>query len=212
MAPLQMSEEENAEDTTATVEEEVPQEDPEVVALKESITSLESDLKAKKTQLNNLKNTAEKFSSAGYARQVALVENNKRLRGANMADDKFAARAEIMQSFLPVMEELDTIGAKYEGNDFAKTFDALRVEFINSMEQLGASKYIVEPGTVIEVGRVVAVEQEYSDEFAKGTVIRPLKSGLDVSGNVVAPAEVVGSLGSEKDAAGEGFGDSGESE
>lgn len=209
-----MSEEENADESTATVEDAVaeqpekPKLDPEIVALKESITSLESDLRAKKSQLSNLKEKADKYSSTGYARQVALVENNKRMRGASNSDTKSAARATVMQSFLPVLEELDAVGAKYAGNAFAKTFDAgLRSEFENSLGELGVAEYVVEIGQTMDVGRVVAVEEEHSEYFAKGTVIRVLKSGLEISGNVVRPVEVVGSLGkgsAEKQAGEEG--------
>ena len=206
--------EEETDDATATAEgtDEQPEEqvelDPEVVALKDQITSLESDLKAKRSQLSNLKERADKYSSTGYARQVALVENNKRLRRGSMADSKSAARAGVLQSFLPVLDELDVIGPKYEGVAFAKTLDAgLRSELENSLGELGVSEYAVESGQTMDVGRVVAVEEEYSEEFAKGTVIRPLKSGLEVSGNVIRPAEVVGSLGSESAAAAEGEGD-----
>lgn len=199
-----MSDEEAAEETTATADAdaEEPPLDPEVVALKESITNLESDLKAKKTQLNNLKEMADKYSSTGYARQVALVENNKRLRGANMADNKSAARASVLQSFLPAINELDLVGQRYEGNAFAKTLDAgLRSEFGNALGDLGVAEYNVESGASMDVGRVVAVEEVYSEEFGKGTVIQAVKSGLEISGNVVRPAEVVGSLGSESAAA-----------
>lgn len=203
-----MSDEEAAEETTATADAdadadaEEPPLDPEVVALKESITNLESDLKAKKTQLNNLKEMADKYSSTGYARQVALVENNKRMRGANMADNKSAARASVLQYFLPAIDELDLVGQRYEGNGFAKTLDAgLRSEFGNALGELGVAEYNVESGASMDVGRVVAVEEVYSEEFGKGTVIQAVKSGLEISGNVVRPAEVVGSLGSESAAA-----------
>ena len=216
MSPLQMSDEENTEDTTTAVEdsaeeqpveeeEEEPKLDPEVVALKEQITSLESDLKAKKTQLNSLKEMADKYSAAGYARQVASLENNKRLRGANMADNKSAARASVLQSFLPVLDELDVIGTKYQGNSFASTLDSgLRSELKTSLNELNVQEYNVEVGDTIDVGRVVVVNEEYSEEHPKGTVIAALKSGLEISGNVVRPVEVVGSLGSESAAAEEG--------
>lgn len=208
MTPLQMSEEEaSADDTTATAAEEEAEEepklDPEVVALKETITSLESDLKAKKSQLSNLKEMADKYSSTGYARQVAQVENNKRLRRANMTDGKSAARATVLQSFLPVLEELDAVGQKYEGNAFAKTLDAgLRSELETALGELNVSEYGAEIGQSIDtLGRVVAVEEEYSEEYEKGTVIRVLKGGLEISGNVIRPVEAVGSLGSESAAA-----------
>lgn len=210
MTPLQMSDEEaSTDETTATdetpaeeEEEEAPPLDPEVVALQESVTNLESDLKAKKTQLANIKDMADKYSSTGFARQVALVENNKRMRGANMADNKSSARASVLQSFLPVLEDLDVVGARYEGNAFAKSLEGgIRSELENALGELGVSEYVVDGGQAMEMGRVVAVEEVYSEEFGKGTVVQALKSGLEISGNVVRPAEVVGSLGSESAAA-----------
>ncbi|KAL9180189.1 hypothetical protein ACHAXT_008159 [Thalassiosira profunda] len=215
---LQMSDEEPAADeTTATAEDaaagetEEPKLDPEVVALKDEIASLESDLKAKKANLNNLKEMADKYSSTGYARQVALVENNKRLRRGNVADSKSAANAEVLRSFLPFLDELDKVGAKYEGNAFASTLDSgLRSELANSMGELGVAEYAVEAGQTMDAGRVVAVQEEYSEEYAKGRVIAPLRMGLEISGNVVRPAEVVGSLGSESAEDGEGGEEGGE--
>lgn len=209
----------SADDTTATVEESSeplaePKVNPEVIALKESISSLESDLKVKKYQLSDLQQKADKFSSAGYAREVARGVNNKRTRGANNSDTKSAARAVVMRSFLPVLEELDAVGAKYEGVAFAKTFDAgIRSEFEKALSGLGVTEYTAESGQSIDAGRVVAVQEAYSDEFAKGMVIRAVKSGLEISGNVVRSAEVVGSLGSEsvmKEAVAEGGEDSAE--
>ena len=207
---LRMSEEESttAEDSTAATsegeespeEEAEPKLDPEVVALKEQITSLESDLKAKKTQLNSLKEMVDKYSSEGYAREVAKGQSNQRLRGANMADNKMAARASVLQSFVPVLDELDEVGRKYQGNSFASTLDSgLRSELENSLMELGVKEYTVGVGDAIDgIGRVVAIEEEYSEEAGKGTILQVLKTGLEISGNVVRPAEVVGSLGSEE--------------
>ncbi len=184
-------------------EEEEERKKKEVEELKLSIASLESSLRVKKSQLSGLKEQIDKFSSAGYARQVASVENAKRVRGTNVADGKSAARASVLRSFLPALDELDVLGERYGGNAFAKTFDAgLRSELESSLSDLGASVYEVSAGqSILDVGRVVAVEQEHSGEFARGTAIRMVKSGLEISGNVVRPAEVVGSLGREEDIA-----------
>eukprot|EP00984_Skeletonema_dohrnii_P028188 scaffold18082_cov74-Skeletonema_dohrnii-CCMP3373.AAC.2 len=147
---------------------------------------------------------ADKYSQSGYARQVALVENNKRMRGANMADSKSAARASVLQSFLPALDEMDVIGAKYEGNAFAGTLQSgLTMEFQNNLQELGVSEFGVESGDDVVMGRVVAVEEQFSEEFGKGTVITSLKSGLEIQGNTVRPAECVASLGSEAAAAAE---------
>ena len=184
-------------------EEEEERKKEEVEELKLSIASLESSLRVKKSQLAGLKEQIDKFSPAGYARQVASVENAKRLRGTNVADGKSAARASVLRSFLPALDELDVLGTKYGGNAFAKTFDAgLRSELESSLADLGASAYGVPAGeSILDVGRVVAVGQEHSAEYARGTAIRMVKAGLEISGNVVRPAEVVGSLGREEDIA-----------
>ena len=196
------------DDDNGKKSKEAKKEDKLVKELKESIASLESSLKAKKTQLSNLKDMADKYSSAGYARQVALVENNKRMRGANVADNTSANRASVLQSFLPVLDELEKLGQQYASNGFAKTLNSgLRSELDKALNELGVTEYMAESGQTIMgsnnntnnnvAGRVVAVEEEYSEEYAKGTVIRPLKSGLEIKGNVIRPAEVVGSLGQE---------------
>jgi molecular chaperone GrpE (heat shock protein) len=201
---LSMSEADEADTTVATdeasTEEEVEkQEDPAVTKLKEQIASLESDLKRKKADLQNFKEMTEKYSNVGYARQVALVENNKRNRKSNMADSKGAARASAIQTFLPVLHQLEVVKARYEGNEFGKTLGALGSEFENALGELGVTQFGVEVGDKVDgsSGRVVMVGEEHSEEFAAGTVISVLRSGLEISGNVVRPAECVGSLGPE---------------
>jgi len=174
--------------------------DPEVVELNEKISKLESEIRRKKGQLTDLKEISEKYSQAGYVRQVALVENNKRRRGASMSDSKFAARASVIQSFLPVLDELDMLGSKYKGNSFASTLGALGTGFRSSLQELGVTEYTVEVGSKLDVERVLAIEEEHSDEFSAGTVISPVKLGLEIQGNVIRPAECVVSLGCEKSA------------
>lgn len=197
-----MSEDGASEESNVSIENEAEEEekklDPEVVELKENISKLESDIKTKKGELSDLKEMSERYSKAGYARQVAMVENNKRRRGANMADSKYPARATVIQSFLPVLDELDSLESKYEGNSYASTLGAIRTGFKSSLQELGVSEFTVEVGEKIDVGRVVPVKEEHSEEFAEGQVISPLKLGLEIKGTVVRPAECVGSLGSEK--------------
>lgn len=119
-----------------------------------------------------------------------------------MADSKSAATASVLQSFLPALDEMEVIGARYEGNSFAGTLQSgLTLEFQTNLKELGVSEFGVESGDEVVMGRVVAVEEQFSEEFGKGTVITPLKSGLEIQGNVVRPAECVASLGSEAAAA-----------
>jgi len=61
-------------------EAEEPEEDPEVVALKEEIGKLEGELKGKKSSLAYALDQVDEYSKAGYARAVAEMENMRRVR------------------------------------------------------------------------------------------------------------------------------------
>ena len=66
----------------AAAEEEEPAEDPELVALKEEISAMEKTLKERRVQVALTADTADEFSSGGYARKVAEMEQmrkNKRV-------------------------------------------------------------------------------------------------------------------------------------
>lgn len=85
-----MSEEPSAEaEETAPSEEEgvvaddVPQEDPEITALKEEIANLEIDLKAKRSELNRNVDLAEEYSERGYQRKCAEMDNMRRMRAVS---------------------------------------------------------------------------------------------------------------------------------
>lgn len=198
MSDTEISEETTAESNEVEPPAEESQEDPAVIELKQTIAKLELEIKSKRSNLQNLQEMADRYSSAGYARQVAMVENNKRMRGENMADTKFAARAGVIQTFLPVLDDLDALGAKYEGDSFASSLGALRAEFFNSLQELGVTEFVPKEGEPVDGSRVVAVEDAYSNEFSKGTVVSLLKSGFEIKGNIVRAAECVASLGPEK--------------
>lgn len=82
---------EQLEDTTsspdlseATVdqqsEEEEEQEDPEIAALKQEIVDMEDTLKTSRRKLAELNDRADDYTSTGYARKVAEMENMRRAR------------------------------------------------------------------------------------------------------------------------------------
>ncbi|KAL3802297.1 hypothetical protein ACHAWO_002145 [Cyclotella atomus] len=202
--PIRMADTETSEESNETPEApadaatEPEPEDPEITALKSQIAALETDVKSKRSSLSSIQELADRYSKEGYARQVALMENNKRIRGANMADSKYAARASVIRTFMPVLDDLDTVADNFAGDEFATSLSALRSEFVNSLGQLGMSEYVASVGDVVDGRRIVAVDEEYSEEVAKGAVVSVLRNGLEVKGNVVRPAKCVGSLGSEE--------------
>lgn len=78
------------EDSSKTDEEEeapaVAKEDevdPEVKALKDEISQLESDLKQKNRDLSKLEDLADNYSEGGYARKVAEMEGYRRTRSVS---------------------------------------------------------------------------------------------------------------------------------
>ena len=188
------------EDESAAPEEVEPEEDPEVVAIKESIADLEAKIKAKRNDLASLIDLVETYSKAGYARKVAEMDQIRKMRGAASKSNEFTAKATILQDFLPVLDELVALDDKYADDDFAKSYKALRWDLNNAMTALGMSEYAPEVGAVADASRFIAVEEHYSDDFAKGTIIAPVSVGLELQGNVMKMAECVVSLGSEAEA------------
>ena len=184
-------------DAEEAEEVEAVLEDPEVTALKKDIEELEADVKAKRAELNSIQNSCDRYSEAGYARKVAEMDQNSKNRGAARKSGQSSARADVLQNFLPVLDELRSIDAKYEGNDFAKSYKALTDDLNNAMESLGMTEYTAEVGAKADIRRFVAAEEKYSDDFEKGTVISPVSIGLEIEGNVIRMAECVVSLGSE---------------
>jgi len=171
--------------------------DSEEEGLKNVITMLESQLKGKRGELSDTKDLAEKYSKSGYIRQVALVENRKRVRGSNMADGKSTARANVVRAFVPILDELENLGSKYEGNSFASSLGALKGGMENAFREVDVTEYVAEVGSKVDGVRVVAGTEEFSEDVAKGVVISVSKAGLEIQGNVVRPSSCVASMGSE---------------
>mmetsp|Transcript_17980 Transcript_17980/g.22008 ORF Transcript_17980/g.22008 Transcript_17980/m.22008 type:complete len:301 (-) Transcript_17980:260-1162(-) len=178
-------------------EDEEPKEDPEITAIKSEIAKLESQLKQKNRELNDRERMADEYTKSGYARKVAELESFRRSRSIASNDNKMAARATILQEFLPILSKLQQINKEYEGDDFAKTYSALSWDFNNSLKDLGMTEYTVKEGDKVDIGRVTAVQEEYSDTIAKGCVIQPVEIGYELDGNVMKFASAVVSLGSE---------------
>eukprot|EP00553_Chaetoceros_curvisetus_P004263 CAMPEP_0204628676 /NCGR_PEP_ID=MMETSP0717-20131115/16407_1 /ASSEMBLY_ACC=CAM_ASM_000666 /TAXON_ID=230516 /ORGANISM="Chaetoceros curvisetus" /LENGTH=232 /DNA_ID=CAMNT_0051645381 /DNA_START=76 /DNA_END=774 /DNA_ORIENTATION=- len=194
-----------AEEEISTTEEETSEEeapasaDDEVDAIKKEIAELETTLKNKNREINNVEKLGEQYTEAGYAREVAKMESYRRSRSANAADGKLVATANVLQNFLPIVDELQGLSEKYEGDEFAKKYSALSSEFMGVMSKMGVQEFTVAEGDKAEPSRVTAVVEEHSDSVPKGCVISPIegKSGYELEGNVMRMAEAVVSLGPE---------------
>jgi molecular chaperone GrpE (heat shock protein) len=117
------------------------------------------------------------------------------------SSNEFTAVAGVVSEFLPVLDELQRLKALYEGDAFGKNYNAMAGNLQTALLELGVEEYAIPVGSPVDGRRVVVVDTEYSDKFAKNTIVRPLKLGLEIKGNVVRLAECVASLGSEAEAA-----------
>ena len=189
------NEEEEAEEEA----EKEPEEDPEITSLKEQISTLESQLKQKNRDLNNIQSLSDNYTKGGYARKVAEMESFRRSQNAASVDNVTAARALALQNFLPILEKLQEINEKYDGDEFAKSYNALSWDFKNALKDMGVEEFTVKEGDKVDGSRIVAVREEYSDSFEKGTVIEPVEIGYEIDGNVMRAASAVVSLGTEEE-------------
>lgn len=233
------------QDDTVVAEQEAPSpappEDPEIVALKEEIANQESLLKAKRSELSRLQEDADKYSSSGYARRVAQMEDMKRIRLVRIdcilymcvcdsflllmlslssptqyhhfticilhyhqsmqSTNKDTSVASVLTNFIPVLDDLRALKAEYDTDEFGSKYSGLAGAMMASLKELGVEEYSYSVGDVAVAERVSVVDEEYSTEVPKGSVIRPVSMGMDLSGNVMRLAQVVVSLGDEAAAA-----------
>jgi molecular chaperone GrpE (heat shock protein) len=192
-----LEEEEEVEQEVEQVKEEQVKENPEITALKQEIASLESTLKASQQNIAYQTEKLEQYSKAGYARRVAEMETMRRARSQVNSSSREAAVASVLQNFLPVLDDLTCLQEKYGSDDFGKSFSALGGILQGVFKELGVVEYSIQPGDAVNKQRVEVVEEEYSEEFEKGTVIHPVSMGMELQGNVVRKATCVASLGSE---------------
>jgi len=115
-----------------------------------------------------------------------------------MLNSKDSSRAKILQNFLPVLDDLRSLGTKYSEVEFAKTYFALQSDFENTLKGFGVSDFSAVVGEPVNRSRMKVASEEH-DESAKGTVLREVSSGVELKGNVMKMAECVVSLGKEED-------------
>lgn len=206
-------EEEESEEVTADLTDDEPREasdeeeqevDEELEAIRKEISELEASLKSKNRELDSIEKLGEQYTKGGYARKVAEMESARRSRNAASADSKLVARASVLQNFLPIVDQLQTLTEKYEENEFAKGYSALSWDFNNAIKDLGVSEYEVSEGDAADSLRVSIEEEAYSDSVSKGCVIQMIENGYELEGNVMRMAKAVVSLGPEAMAESEG--------
>jgi len=195
--------EEEEEDEAAAV---VAQEDPETVELKSRIVKLESDLKKKRGELNDVERAADRYTEGGYVRKVAEIDQIRKLRGLAFKSNEYTARSNILTKFLPSIDTLSELDEQYSQDEFASAYSALGNTVRAGFTSLGAIKFEPIVGEKIDVNRLNAVTSVYSEDVERGSVVAAvvsegggIVSGWELEGNVMRRAECVESLGSERE-------------
>ena len=191
---------EHSEDVSEEAENEEEEVEDELETLKREIAEMENTLKNKNRELDSIEKMGEQYTDGGYARKVAEMEEFRKSKSAASANTKMTVRASVLQKFLPILDELQTLVEKHEGDEFAKKYAALSWDFNNSLTGMGVTEYSVAEGDATDSRRVNSVEKEHSETVPKGCVIEAIDTGYEIDGNVMRMAAAVVSLGPEAEA------------
>jgi len=183
-------------DNDSTDEEEGPPEDPELMALKESIAALETTLADKKSKLQYELEKCEEYSKSGYARKVADMENMKRVRSNIASTTQSSATAAVLKNFLPMYDRFNTLKETYMGDEFGRKYSEINLQ--KTFSTMGVTDFNVEAGEAVNNFRMKVLESEVSTEHPKDSILRQVAPGLELNGNVIRAALCVSSLGMEE--------------
>ena len=111
------------------------------------------------------------------------------------------AKANVIQSFLPNLEYLNTLSNELKDDDFAKSYDALGKEFESTLRSMDLLSFTYETGAMVDEKRCTIVNEIHNKENAKGIVLEVTSLGYEVCGQIIRKADVTVSLGSQADTA-----------
>jgi molecular chaperone GrpE (heat shock protein) len=185
------------ESLVLSAHQEDEEEDEEVMALKKEIAALEGTLHTKRVECSRLEDMVEDFSEAGYLRKCADMENIRKRSVSSHQTSKYISRASVLQKhFVPILEEMSTLQQKYANTPNGKSYDTLRSDMMLALQKkIDVSTFDSIVGKEVNKQRDDIVGYEASDTIPKGMVVRSVKSGLEVHGNIVCPAQCIVSQG-----------------
>jgi len=203
------SDDEQATESNEAVQEEkesasTPEED-ELTALRSEISALEATLRSKKTRVGDIRESATRYTQNGTLRLVAELADYKKARARSSASDDARGKAKAIKGFVDVLEKLDALGDAFDGEDegaqrVARQFSSLRGDLRTNLESVGLKEFRAEPGTDRFIAsRHNALRRENSDTIPEGYIMEMVSPGAEIEGNVVKVADVVVSLGVEKE-------------
>jgi molecular chaperone GrpE (heat shock protein) len=185
------------ESLVLSAHQEDEEEDEEVKALKKEIAALEGTLHTKRVECSRVEDMVEDFSEGGYLRKCADMENIRKRSVSSHQTSKYISRASVLQKhFVLILEELSTLQQQYANTPNGKSYDTLRSDMMLALQKkIDVSTFDSPVGKEVNKQRDDIVGYEASDTIPKGMVVRSVKSGLEVHGNVVCPAQCIVSQG-----------------
>jgi molecular chaperone GrpE (heat shock protein) len=111
-----------------------------------------------------------------------------------------SAKAVVLKEFIPILDTLQELRAKYGADDFGKQFDALYGTMKTAFASMGVNEFHAQVGDVVDMARMNVVEQVYSSAVPKGAVVDVVSNnhcGMELDGNCMRMVKVVASLGPE---------------
>ncbi|GKY90789.1 hypothetical protein MPSEU_000051700 [Mayamaea pseudoterrestris] len=184
--------------TSNDQDQEQDEEDSELIAMKEEIAVLEQRNKETRRQVMLVSDQADEFSKEGYARKVAEMETMRRNRSKLNSSSRSAATANVLSQFLPVLDRLEELGAKYSSDKFGRNYSALPGTMKAALTDMGVTHYEPQVGDVVDEYRMNVIATEHSESAPQQTVLRVEQFGMEIDGNVMRQATVVASLGPEQ--------------
>lgn len=119
------------------------------------------------------------------------MENTRKRSASSHQTSKYISRASVLKRhFLPILEEMSTLQVKYASTPNGKSYDTLRSDMMLALQKkIDVTTFDSSVGKEVNKQRDAIVGYEVSDTVPKGYVLRAVKSGLEVHGNIICPAQ-----------------------
>jgi len=170
--------------------------------LKQKLKVLEKELEkiSEDTEVAKAE-AAEQIEAFGSKRErlQADFENFKARHYNSTLEAQTAAKAKLLQDFLPVLDNFDRARGliKAEGPEqeaVATSYDALHAGLMKDFATLGVTK-IEAVGSEFDYNLHMAISSQPSDEYAENIVMEEMQPGYTCDGKLVRAAYVIVSMG-----------------
>lgn len=179
------------------------EEDAVIEDLKKKIASLTSDINSAKGELSDIREDVKLYSQNGYARLAADLQNFKKRRTETSKRMENEEVAKVLRGFMGTFGKFEKVREKWatemESDEAIKSlinsYSALETSFLNEFTGLGVREFHAVQGEEMNASRLKKVGEELSEDTAKGCVIKEVKRGFELKGEVIEKSECIISMG-----------------